>query len=102
MIHLIIGALAMAAMLLLVDVARRRRMAVRWWQWALTALGILYGVFVIELVAGFLAEGAGRAALVMGLITGIVAVIWGVLLRRFVFASSAAKTNVPTSAGGEK
>jgi hypothetical protein len=102
MIHLIIGALAMAAMLLLVDFSRKQRIAVCWWQWALTALGILYGVFVIELVTGFLAEGAGRAALVLGLLTGIVAVIWGVLLRRFVFASSIAKKNAPISAGGEK
>ena len=102
MIHLLIGALAMAAMLLLVEFARRRCMVVRWWQWALTALGILYGVFVIELVVGFLAEGAGRAALVLGLITGIVAVIWGVLLRRFVFAGSTAKTNMPASTEGEK
>ena len=101
MIHLIIGALAMGAMLLLVEVAHRRRTSVRWWQWALTALFILYDVFVIELVAGFLAEDAGRAALVMGLITGIVAVIWGVLLGRFVFAVSTAKTDVPASTGGE-
>lgn len=100
MIHLIIGALAMAAMLLLVDVTRRRHMTVSWWQWAQTALGILYGVFVIELVTGFLAEGAGRAALVLGLITGIVAVIWGILLKRFVFTVSVAKTNEPTSEEG--
>ena len=101
MIHLLIGALAMAAMLLFVDVARRQKIAVRWWQWVLTSLGILYGVFVIELVAGFLAEGAGRAALVLGLITGIVAVIWGVLLRRFIFSSSNMKNNLPTSTGGK-
>jgi len=34
---------------------------------------------------GFLGEGAPQAALVMGLVTGIFAVIWAVLLGRFVF-----------------
>ena len=83
--HLIIGALAMMGALALFDYTRKNQFKVTWWQWLLTALGILYAIFVLELIVGFLGEGAGQAALVMGLITGIIAVIWGVLLARFVF-----------------
>lgn len=85
LVHIVIGALAMAALLLLVDYARKSHLKVKWWHWVLTALCMLYTVFVLELVAGFLSEGAPQAALVMGLITGIFAVIWAVLLGRFVF-----------------
>lgn len=84
-IHLLIGALAMAGFFLLADYIRKNEMKLAWWHWALTLLGILYTAFVVEVIVGFLGEGAPQAALVMGLITGIVAIIWGVLLRRFVF-----------------
>ncbi len=85
-IHLFIGALAMAVFALLINYARKNDLGLKWWGWLLTLLGILYGVFVLELIVGFLGEGAPQAALVMGLITGLLAVIWGVLLRRFVFS----------------
>lgn len=84
-IHLLIGALAMAGLFMLVDYTHKKEMNINWWQWFLTVLGIMYAVFVLEMIVGFLGEGAPRAALVMGLVTGIVAIIWGVLLRRFVF-----------------
>lgn len=84
-IHLFIGALAMAGFFLLVDYARKKEINVKWWQWALTVAGILYTVFVLEMIIGFLGEGTPQAALVIGSVAGIVAIIWGVLLRRFVF-----------------
>ena len=84
-IQLLIGVLAMGGMLLLVDYARKHQLPLKWWHWTLTVLGVLYAVFVLEVIVGFLGEGAPQAALVMGLITGVIAVIWGVLLRRFVF-----------------
>lgn len=87
-IHLILGAAAAAGLLVLVEYARRRNLAVAWWGWLLTVLGIGYSIFVLEVIFGFLNEGAPRAALVMGLITGVLAVVWGVLLGRFVFRSS--------------
>ncbi len=85
LIHILIGALAMACVFMLVNYIRNNNLTIKWWGWLLTVLGIFYAVFVLELIYGFLAEGAPQAALVMGLITGIVAVIWGVLLFRFVF-----------------
>ena len=70
---------------MLMDYSRKKEMNINWWQWSLTVLGILYAVFVLEMIVGFLGESAPQAALVMGLVTGIVAVVWGVLLRRFIF-----------------
>ena len=84
-IHILIGALAMATLLLLVGYARKNELTLKWWHWLLTGLGIIYAIFVLELIVGFLGEGAPQAALVMGGMTGIVGVIWGVLLKRFVF-----------------
>jgi hypothetical protein len=84
-IHLTIGAIAMAGIFLLINYTQKQDIKLSWWQWALTVLGVIYGIFVLELIVGFIGEGAGQAALVMGLLTGVVAVIWGVLLGRFVF-----------------
>ena len=85
MMHLIFGAIAMAGFFLIRDYVKKNEILINWWQWLLTALGLIYAVFVAELIYGFLAEGEPQAALVMGLITGVVAVIGGVLLWRFVF-----------------
>mgnify|MGYP006935334785 CR=1 FL=1 len=85
MAHLVIGAVGMAALFLLKTYVQNKGISINWWQWLLTILGLLYAVFVVELIYGFLAEGEPQAALVMGLVTGIVAVIWGVLLSRFTF-----------------
>ena len=87
-VHLLIGALAGAGLLLLVDYARKNERGIKWWHWLLTISGIIYAVFVLEMIVGFLSEGAPQAALVMGGGAGILAVIWGVLLRRFIFAKA--------------
>jgi len=83
MLNLILGALAAAGLFLLINYTRQKKMKLVWWQWSLTILVMLYTVFVLEVIAGFLAEGATQAALVMGLVTGILAVIAWVLLSRF-------------------
>lgn len=85
MAHFIVGALATAALWLLATYARKNELRLGWWQWGLTVSGLAYAVFVVEVVIGFLAEGEPRAALVMGVFTGLVAVVWSVLLGRFVF-----------------
>lgn len=89
MIHIVIGALMMLGFILLVNNVRRRGLSVSLWQWGLTVLAFLYGVFVCEMIISFLQEGAGRAALVMGVILGFVAVVWAVLLGRFIFTRRA-------------
>jgi hypothetical protein len=86
MVHLLIGASATTAFIHIINYTQRRNLKVAWWKWILTILNLLYAVFILEVIAGFLEEGAVRGALVMGVIMGIVAVIWGVLLWRFVFS----------------
>ena len=85
MIHIAIGALMMLGFTLLVNRVRQRGLSIAWWKWGLTVLAFVYAVFVFEMVVSFLQEGAGRAALVMGVILGFLAVLWAVLLNRFVF-----------------
>jgi len=86
-IHLLIGALAATVMVWLYTSTQKHAISVAWWQWGLTVLGLFYAVFVLEVIVGFLGEGAPQAALVMGLLTGIIAIVWGVLLKRFVFVN---------------
>ena len=85
MVHIIIGVVITAGFLFLVDYTRKHSLHIAWWQWVLTVLGFAYATFVLEMIAGFLEEGAARAALVMGVIFGFIAVVWGVLSARFVF-----------------
>ncbi len=86
MINLIVGACAAAVVFFAMNSARRNGLNVSWWKWTLTVLTVIYAVFVVLLGIGFLEEGATKAALVMSLIMGIPAVIFGVLLVRFSFA----------------
>ncbi len=85
MVHLIIGSILTTLFIFLILHARKKQFLVSWWQWMLTILGLLYAGFVLEVIVSFLEEGAERAALVMGLALGFIAVVWAVLLGRFVF-----------------
>jgi hypothetical protein len=73
---------------------------VRWWEWGLTFAGLLYAVFVLEVVVSFLREGAPKGAAVMGTLLGFPAVVWWVLLGRFVFGRSAAVTKAGSDEAG--
>ncbi|MEX1275501.1 MAG: hypothetical protein WEE20_06185 [Bacteroidota bacterium] len=86
LITLLIGFLAAVVLLLLVNFAQKNKIKVQWWHWLLTVLGLLFAVFTAEALHVLLGEGAAQGALVTGLILGLVAVIWFVLLGRFVFA----------------
>jgi len=86
MAHLIIGSILTAIFILLIFHARKKQFRISWLQWMLTILGLLYTGFVLEVIVSFLEEGAERAALVMGLALGFIAIVWAVLLCRFVFA----------------
>jgi ABC-type uncharacterized transport system permease subunit len=85
MAHLIIGAILTAVFISLILHARKKNLRITWWQWLLTIVGLLYAGFVLEVIVSFLEEGAESAALVMGLILGFFAIVWAVLLGRFVF-----------------
>ena len=93
MVDMIIGSVATTAFLFLVHYVRQRNLELRWWQWGLVVLGFLYAVFVAVVVVSFLEEGSPQAAMVMGGVLGFVAVVWGVLLGRFVLASAAKRSS---------
>ena len=86
MAHIIIGAIITAVFISLLFHVRNKNLRISWWQWILTVLGLVYAGFVLEVIVSFLEEGATRAALVMGLALGFIAIVWAVLLGRFVFA----------------
>lgn len=85
MIHFIIGVAATLLYWWLIKYSSRNDIELNLWMKVLTILGILYSVFVAEVIVGFIHEQELKAALVMGATTGIFAIIWGVLLGRFVF-----------------
>ena len=85
MAELFIGAAAAMGLFLLVSMARSRAIPVRWWQWVLTLLCLMYTVFVAEIIIGFLREGTPKGAVVTGTLLGFPAAVWAVLLGRFVF-----------------
>lgn len=87
MAELFIGAIAAMALFLLVLLARSRDIPVRWWQWVLSVLCLIYAVFVAEVIISFLREGTPKGAVVAGTLLGFLAVVWAVLLGRFVFRS---------------
>jgi hypothetical protein len=88
MAELVIGAGAATGFILLLRFVRIRGLEVSLWRWGLTFFGLLYGVFVLEVVVSFLREGTPKGAVVMGTLLGFVAVMWAVLLGRFVFRKS--------------
>ena len=85
LLHIAIGAILMGSIWFLVDFAKKHELSLAWWQWLLTVAGLAYAVFVLEVIVGFFGEGEPQAAMVMGLVTALPAVIYFVLLFRFVF-----------------
>jgi len=83
-IQLIIGILVTAGFFLLVNKLRQQEMKLKWWQWGAVLIGFLYTIFVLEVVVGFISEGAPRGALVNGMLTGIPGLIYFTLVYRFV------------------
>jgi len=86
MIHILIGALTTAAMIRSIQWSKKRKLKIKWWQWLLVALEYAYVIFVLEVIASFVEEGAVKGALVMGTVLGFVALIAGFLLARLVFS----------------
>ena len=91
MAELFVGAAVTIGFYLLVQYTNTRKLAVKWWQWLVTVLGFLYLVFVLEVIVSFLREGTPKAAMVNGAILGFVAIVWAVMLLRFVFTARPVK-----------
>ena len=91
MAELFIGAAVAIGLYLVIQFATTRKLGIKWWQWLITVLGFLYVVFVLEVIVSFLREGSPKAAVVNGAILGFVAIVWAVMLLRFVFTTRAVK-----------
>ena len=88
MTYLFIGAIAMGVLWFVFNYVNRKGLQITWWQWLLTILGVFYAIFVVAMITSLVAEGSPQAAVVNGLIFGLIAVIWGVLMGRFVFVKA--------------
>ena len=82
--HIIVGILACLAIWLVVLRVKKLDVKMSWWKWAIVLLVIAYSVLAIEVIFGFLAEDVPKAALVTGSVLGIPAVIFNVLVWRFL------------------
>jgi len=76
----------MAGLLLTIAYSRKQALILTWWQWLITVLGFIYATFILEMIAAFIKEGAPKAALITGITFGFLAIVWGVLLARFIFS----------------
>lgn len=85
MINFLLGVVITLAGVLLVEYVRRQNLLLAWWGWLLTALALAFAGFTAATVIALIQENAAQAAGLMGLLLGLPAVIWFVLLGRFVF-----------------
>lgn len=85
MIHLIVGLLAMAAFMILYNLALKKGVVMTWWQYLLSGFEIIFLILVSETIITFLSEGKVRAALIMGGGLALFAVIGAILLIRNLF-----------------
>ena len=85
MVYFLVGAIITAALFFTVNHVKKNNITVAWWQWGITLLGFAYTTLVLAIIIEFLSEGVLRGALVMGNVMGLIAIVWAVLLKRFVF-----------------
>ncbi len=81
---IIIGGLAMTAFFLIFNYTQKKQLTPPWWFWSMVISDLFYFVFVFLMMSGFLAEGNGRAAMIMGLIFGFPAILLAVFLGRYI------------------
>lgn len=91
MIHFIFGILAVVIYWWLHTYSVKNNIVINLWGKLLSVLGILYTVFVAEVIVSFIHEREYKAALVIGVTTGILAIIWAVLLWRFLYSKQRVK-----------
>jgi len=84
--HILLGILACLTIWIVVHRVKKHTIKMNYWKWALVVLVIAYSVLAIEVIFGFLAEDVPKAALVTGSVLGIPAVIFNVLIWRFMLS----------------
>lgn len=99
MIHIVVGIVIAVLYFVVMRRAATKGQTIKWWGKLLTAAWALYVGFVLEVIIGFVGEGSLQGALVMGMITAVPAIIWAVLLGRFVFVGGAEEAEAAVVAG---
>ncbi|MCP4725953.1 MAG: hypothetical protein GY863_13000 [bacterium] len=79
-----IGAFITAGFILFYNYTRKKNLKLSVLHWIVIILGFLYVIFVIETVSSFISEGSYKGAAVIGCLMGFIAVIWAMLIRRFI------------------
>lgn len=86
MIGIFIGIILTSGFILFVKLIRKKKLILKWWQWIIIICWFLYCTFLLKMIESFIAEHALKAALIMGLIFGFIAIVWAVLVARlFIF-----------------
>jgi hypothetical protein len=88
------GVLACLAVIAIRLWTEDRRIPMPWWKWIVTALWFCLAGFTVAMVGTSLGEGESRAALMGGIIFGVLTVITGVAFWRLLgYSRSVPTTN---------
>ena len=93
LIHILVGGICTGILSYLYRISINKNIKVKIWQWILVFLEVALIGFVLELIAGFIEEGSIKAAVVMGSIFTVLAIIGMVLILRFIFRTAQDKIN---------
>lgn len=85
MFNFLLGLITMLGLVLLLRYVGEKKLEINWWQWLLTGLGFLLAVITISSIYTLFVENEAGAAQFVALVFGLLTVVWGVLLGRFVF-----------------
>ncbi len=85
MINLIMGILLASGFMYLMSLKNKRGINLSFVNWMSIIFAFGYAIFVFELVLAFVEEGTFKGAAVMGAVFGFIAVVWAVLIYRFIF-----------------
>jgi len=88
LIHILFGVVCTTILFYLIHFSSKRETPLKIWHWVLIVIELAYILFVLELIAGFIEEGSAKAAVVMGSIFGLLAIIGAVLIWRFILKRS--------------
>jgi hypothetical protein len=83
--YFLIGVIITTTFFLTLYFVHKNSIKVSWWQWLITLLCFVYTTFVFAVIVEFLAEGSIKGVIVMGILMGLISIVWAVLLKRFVF-----------------
>lgn len=84
MVESLVGMIAGATFLLFLCYAKKNDLQISWWKWIIIISGFSYAVFTIEVIAALLKEGTTKGAIVVGVVMGFSAILWGVVINRFL------------------